>query len=454
MNIFQNADTIPLGSYHSYQNNNYNTDLKITELTQKNDISSFDASQNYDYLFQKNNQNSNILDNLLTYNNTFHESIEPSIPSNSLLPSESIQGQNLHNTNSTYKINNNEMNELINLVNAQNSKSNNIGNENIDNYDYFKTNQVQNNTIENNNLISNHYQEQINENITVPDHQSPFIERITYPGPGQTPIIEINTSSLPSQDYDLNNEADILNPPPALPSTNIQLPTSTTQASPTLPLSNYNIMPNVPEETVQFGEYQTTATKAKNNFIPSVSSITPVYNSNPSLIAKIPEKRIVKIPKVQRIIIPKIQQVHVPSEKKIFVMKRSNSEITNVASGYPINYSSIPQPIMSYGIRGISQPSLINAPVQSVPTLARVTQISPILPQIQIVQNTVPLMPRISSTPNLLVQPQPLINPIPQYSPISINPMIIHNNNNIIGNYQSLKAPIKYTTKSYDFRNL
>jgi hypothetical protein len=138
-------------------------------------------------------------------------------------------------------------------------------------------------------------------------------------------------------------------------------------------------------------------------------------------------------------------------------MKRSNSEITNMPREYIINYASIPQPIRPYGISGISQPTLIHAPVPSVPTLPRITQISPILPQIQIVQNAVPLVPRISSTQNLLVQPQPLINPIPQYSPISLNPMVIHNNNNInsiIGNDQSLKPPIQYTTKTYCARSL
>ena len=176
-------------------------------------------------------------------------------------------------------------------------------------------------------------------------------------------------------------------------------------------------------------------------------------------------------------------------------MRRTNSEIPIMTSRLSINNSITPIigqsliPITPQSMPyTIAQPLLAYNPVPSIANLPQVSQISPIMSQMQFVPNVSPLLSQVPSAPNLFAQRyqyQPLVNPIslPQYSTASYNPIMLPNNNNIIAGYNNISSirssfanniagyntsayrssfdtnlglnpPIKYSSKTYNARKL
>ena len=175
-------------------------------------------------------------------------------------------------------------------------------------------------------------------------------------------------------------------------------------------------------------------------------------------------------------------------------MRRSNSAMPIMSRRLSINNSitpiigqSIVPTIPQSTPYTVAQPLLAYNPVPSIATLPQVSQISPVMSQMQIVPNISPLMSQVSSAPNLLAQQyqyQPLVSPIslPQCSTVSYNPIMLPNNNNIIAGYNTstirssfgnniagcntstcgssfgsnlgLKPTIKYSSKTYNARKL
>lgn len=509
MNVSQNPGTTPLGNNQANQNNNLNTGVKITELTQKKN-----NNQNYDYLFQgNNNPTSNSLNDFQIYNNTtIHESIEPIVPSDTLPPINPVQGKNdsslLNNAElvtTSYQLNNIEKNELINFVNAQNQNNNNNNGANVnenknisqiltqtlnspqqdiqpkkfeskatqtEDADLFKTGMnkntenidwllnlpptqttVVNNDWSNVQQIQNIQNTEIltspqipNGNITKAPPQNQFTETITYPGPGQTPIIEIDTSSIPSQNYinQNNTELTISNPLPSLQSTPV------IQTNTTLPVNNNILNSNILGTNSQFGEYTISSTSVEEtSFTPSFSVTS---YSTPSVVVNPPQKKIIKIPKVRKVVIPRVKRIIVPSKKKVYVMRRNNSTMPIMSSRLSINNSITPiigQSLIPITPQStpytIAQPLLAYNPVPSLAPLPQVSQISPIMSQMQFVPNVSPLLSQVPSAPNLFAQQyqyQPLVNPIspPQYSTASYNPIILPNYNKIIAGYNNASS--------------
>lgn len=363
----------------------------------------------------------------------------------------------------------------------------------IQNNDFLTPTQIQN--YDNTNL-SKIIQPNI-ENIKLSESVPQIIDSITYPGPGQTPIIEINTSDIPSQESIINDKIDLSppNPSPVLQPTNIlHLSAPISQTAPLLSLNSVR-----PDEGAEFAEYQSTPSilDIKKSDIPPIPSII----SNPSVIVNIPEKALIKIPKIQRVIVPKVQRVFVPSQKKIF-MKRRNSAIIRFPNKFSLSSSALQNirqsfapilPPIPNNINTVPQPELIPGPVPLItiaplPQLSYMTspQISPIIPPMPIAQNIlIPTNPLLLSlmpnTQNILVpQPQTQIpsilqnpflnstlnpilynnsflprNGIPRYSSYTFNSSIgnnfsINSGANIIESLSNFKPPIKYKSKTYN----
>ena len=386
--------------------------------------------------------------------------------------------------------------EIIDTYNSSEIQNNDfLTSTQIQNYDNTDLSKITQPNIDNIKLST--FPEMSNiENIKLSEPDPQIIDSITYPGPGQTPIIEINTSALPSQEP-INENIDLStpNPSPVFQPTNIlHLSAPISQTAPLLSLNSVR-----PDEGAEFGEYQSTTKilDIQPNFIPPI----PPIISNPSVIVTIPEKRIIKVPKIQRVIVPKVQRVYVPSQKKIF-MKRRNSAITRFPNRFSLSSSTLPiirqsytpiQPSIPYNISTVTQPALIPGPVP-LTTIAPLPQLSymaspqipPTIPQIPIAPNILtqtnpPLLSLMPNTQNILIpQPQPQIPSILQnpYSTSSINPILYNNsffqrngiprfststyrgsigNNfsinggaNTIGTISNFKPPIKYSSKTYN----
>ena len=386
--------------------------------------------------------------------------------------------------------------EIIDTYNSSEIQNNDfLTSTQIQNYDNTDLSKITQPNIDNIKLST--FPEMSNiESIKLSEPDPQIIDSITYPGPGQTPIIEINTSALPSQEP-INDNIDLStpNPSPVFQPTNIlHLSAPISQTAPLLSLNSVR-----PDEGAEFGEYQSTTKilDIQPNFIPPI----PPIISNPSVIVTIPEKRIIKVPKIQRVIVPKVQRVYVPSQKKI-LMRRRNSAITRFPNRFSLSSSTLPiirqsytpiQPSIPYNISTVTQPALIPGPVPlttiaPLPQLSYMTspQIPPTIPQIPIAPNILtqtnpPLLSLMPNTQNILIpQPQPQIPSILQnpYSTSSINPILYNNsffqrngiprfststyrgsigNNfsinggaNTIGTISNFKPPIKYSSKTYN----
>ena len=553
MNVFQNPGTIPLGTNQAHQNNNLNAGVKNTELTQKNNDNQkydylFQGNNNPTSNSLNDLQTNNITIHESIEPNVPSDTLPPINPVQGKNDSSLLNNAELVTT--SYQLSNIEKNELINFVNTQNQNNNNKGvnvnenknisqiltqtlnspqqdiqpkkfeskatqtedadllktgmnknTENIDwllnlpqtqtqttvvNNDWSNVQQIQN--IQNSEILTS---PQIpNGNITTTPPQNQFTQTITYPGPGQTPIIEIDTSSIPSQNYinQNNTELSISNPLPSLQST------PAIQTNSTLSVNNNNILnSNILGTNSQFGEYTISSKSVEEtSFTPSVSVNS---YSTPSVVVNPPQKKIIKIPKVRKVVIPRVKRIIVPSKKKVYVMRRTNSEIPIMTSRLSINNSITPIigqsliPITPQSMPyTIAQPLLAYNPVPSIANLPQVSQISPIMSQMQFVPNVSPLLSQVPSAPNLFAQRyqyQPLVNPIslPQYSTASYNPIMLPNNNNIIAGYNNISSirssfanniagyntsayrssfdtnlglnpPIKYSSKTYNARKL
>ena len=386
--------------------------------------------------------------------------------------------------------------EIIDTYNSSEIQNNDfLTSTQIQNYDNTDLSKITQPNIDNIKLST--FPEMSNiESIKLSEPDPQIIDSITYPGPGQTPIIEINTSALPSQEP-INENIDLStpNPSPVFQPTNIlHLSAPISQTAPLLSLNSVR-----PDEGAEFGEYQSTTKilDIQPNFIPPI----PPIIANPSVIVTIPEKRIIKVPKIQRVIVPKVQRVYVPSQKKI-LMRRRNSAITRFPNRFSLSSSTLPiirqsytpiQPSIPYNINTVTQPALIPGPVPlttiaPLPQLSYMTspQIPPTIPQIPIAPNILtqtnpPLLSLMPNTQNILIpQPQPQIPSILQnpYSTSSINPILYNNsflqrngiprfstptyrgsigNNfsinggaNTIGTISNFKPPIKYSSKTYN----